>query len=137
MLANLSQDVPMIARSNLMSALIRYGLRGCRIGEASNPGPPSARISEGVSEAVIEYLEETFTVVDRSDEEPLVRSMTGRHVVRRVGEPGRGQCLLRCNWMRRRCIRQHVAICIVTNSQSKWTTTGSIQSAKPVRPHLC
>ena len=59
MLANLSQDVPMIARSNLMGVdqrgryqeevrrrarrsvtrNSRYGLRGCRIGEASNPDP--------------------------------------------------------------------------------------------------
>ena len=51
----------------------------------SNPGPTSARIRpEGVSEAVVESL--TLTVVDTSDEEPLVRATTGRHVVRRVGE---------------------------------------------------
>ena len=32
----------------------RYGLRGCRIGEASNPGPPRTRVRpEGVSEPVV------------------------------------------------------------------------------------
>ena len=32
--------------------------------------------------SVIESLEEALTVVDTSDEEPLVRAQTGRHVVR-------------------------------------------------------
>ena len=63
----------------------RCGMRGCRIGEASHPGP-SARIRlEGVSQ-VVESLEQAVTTVDTSDDEPLVRTMTGRHVVRRVGE---------------------------------------------------
>ena len=43
----------------------RYGTRGCRSGEASNPG----RL-EGVSEAVVESLEQALTTVDTSDEEP-------------------------------------------------------------------
>ena len=51
-----------------------------------NPGPPSTRIRpEGVSEAVVESLEQALIAVD-TDEEPLVRAMTGRHVIRRVGE---------------------------------------------------
>ena len=62
----------------------RNRLRGCRIGEASNPGPPSTRIRPEGSDAVVESLEQALTVVDTSDEEPLVRSVTGRHVVRRV-----------------------------------------------------
>ena len=52
-----------------------------------NPGPPATRIRpEGVSQAVVESLEHALSTVDTSDEEPLVRTMTGRHVVRRVGE---------------------------------------------------
>ena len=63
---------------------LRYGLRRCRIGEASNPGPCRIRL-DGVSEAV-ESLEQALTAVDSSDEELLVRSVRRRHVVRRVGE---------------------------------------------------
>ena len=100
----------------------RYGLRGCRIGEASNPGPPNARIRpEGVSEAVIESLEEALTVVDRSDEEPLVRTMTGRHVVRRVGETEQRSVSSSMK------LDEAVAIRILTNSQLKWIRTTGIR----------
>ena len=64
----------------------RYGMRGCRIGEASNPGPPGTIRLDGVSEAAVQSLEQALTAVDTSDEEPLERAMTGRHVVRRVGD---------------------------------------------------
>ena len=48
-------------------------------------GPPSTRIRpEGVLKAVVESLEQALTIVDTSDEGPLVRSVTGRHVVRKV-----------------------------------------------------
>ena len=46
--------------------------------------PPGSNLIR-VSEAVVESLEQAVTTVDTSDEEPLVRTMTGRHVVRRVG----------------------------------------------------
>ena len=48
--------------------------------------------------------------LDTSDEEPSVRSVTGRHVVRRVGEPE--QSFASRDWIlltRRRCNPQHVA----------------------------
>ena len=59
----------------------RYGMRGCRIGEASNPGPPT----QGVSEVVVESLEQVLTALD-TDAAPQVRAITGRHVICRVGE---------------------------------------------------
>ena len=79
-------------------------MRGCRIGEASNPGPATRIQPEGVSEAVVESLEQALTLgstVDTSDEEPLVRTMTGRHVVRRVGvTEQRCQYFLPRDWIR-------------------------------------
>ena len=59
----------------------RYGLRGIRVGEASNPGP-TRRIRDP-SEAVIDSLERELTMVD-SDEEPLVRPSVGRNVIPRL-----------------------------------------------------
>ena len=68
----------------------QYGLRGVRIGEASNPGPPGNRIRpDGVSEAVLESLERALTVLGTSDDGFLVRAVTGRHVVRRVEQSTR------------------------------------------------
>ena len=47
----------------------KHGLRGCRIGEASNPGPPSIRIGpEGVSKALVESLGQALTAVDTSND---------------------------------------------------------------------
>ena len=43
---------------------------GCQIGEATNPGPPAPGIRpEGVSEAVVESLEQALTALD-TDEAP-------------------------------------------------------------------
>ena len=65
----------------------RYGLRGVRVGEASNPGPPSVAppISELCPDDVLASLEADLTMLDSSDDEPLVRDTTGRIVSRRVG----------------------------------------------------
>ena len=51
----------------------RYGLRG--VGEASNPGPPfvAPAISELCLEDVLASLEADLTMLDSSDNEPLVR----------------------------------------------------------------
>ena len=59
----------------------RYGLRGIRVGEASNPGP-TRRIRDP-SKAIIDSLERELTMVD-SDEEPLVRPSVGRNVIPRL-----------------------------------------------------
>ena len=56
----------------------RYGLRGVRVGEASNPGPP--RRIRDPSEAIIDSLERELIMVD-SDEEPLVHPVVGRSVI--------------------------------------------------------
>ena len=65
----------------------RYGLRGVRLGEASNPGPPGRHIRDSAEE-VLDNLERELTLVE-SDDEPLVRPTTGRNVVPRIsaGEP--------------------------------------------------
>ena len=46
-----------------------YGLRGVRVGEASNPGPPQPRVD--VVEEILASLEHDLTHID-SDDEPLV-----------------------------------------------------------------
>ena len=134
---------------------LRYGLRGCRIGEASNPGPCRIR-PEGVPEAVVESLEQALTAVDTSDEEPLVRSVTGRHVFRRVGEPEQSSeiCITRLDsfdevsmsttlprashlflsvgWIRVWLVFRGVII-----SQFRWNPRRcDVHSACPVSPHL-
>ena len=55
--------------------------------EASNPGPPSVAppISELCPDDVLASLEADLTMLDSSDDEPLVRDTTGRIVSRRVG----------------------------------------------------
>ena len=62
---------------------------GCvRVGEASNPGPPSRvrpRCGEEVAEDVLSSLEFDLTQLDSSDNEPLLHPVEGRHVVPRVG----------------------------------------------------
>ena len=65
----------------------RYGLRGVRLGEASNPGPPGRHIRDSAEET-LDNLERELTLVE-SDDEPLVRPTTGRKVVPRIsaGEP--------------------------------------------------
>ena len=61
----------------------RCGLRGVRLGEASNPGPPGRCVRESAEE-VLDSLERELTLIE-SDDEPLVRVATGRiHAV----EPG-------------------------------------------------
>ena len=58
----------------------RYGLRGVRVGEASNPGPSRERSPSDI----LCRLETVLTKLDSSDEEPLVRLASGRNVARRV-----------------------------------------------------
>ena len=51
----------------------RYGLRGVRVGEASNPGPQS-RVRprrEDVAEDLLSSLEFELTMLDSSDDEPF------------------------------------------------------------------
>ena len=54
---------------------------GRRVGEASNPGPARQRGPE----EILNELEATLTM-DSSDEEPLMRPVSGRNVVRRVSD---------------------------------------------------
>ena len=61
----------------------RYGLRGVRIGEAANPGPPKSRVSDEAVDNVLSSLELELTMLE-SDDEPLVRPVDGRVVVPRV-----------------------------------------------------
>ena len=65
----------------------RYGLRGIRVGEASHPGPHGRRTRD-VSDAVLDNLERELRLIE-SDDEPLIRSTSGRNVVPRIssGEP--------------------------------------------------
>ena len=65
----------------------KYGLRGVRVGEASNPGPQS-RVRprrEDVAEDLLSSLEFELTMLDSSDDELWVRTVQGRHVIPRVG----------------------------------------------------
>ena len=52
------------------------------MGEASNPGPARQRGPE----EILNELEATLTRLDSSDEEPLLRPVSGRNVVRRVSD---------------------------------------------------
>ena len=63
----------------------RYRLRGVRVGEASNPGPPQSRIRPlvGVVEDILASLEHDLTHID-SDDEPLVSVGSARNVVPRL-----------------------------------------------------
>ena len=63
------------------SIISRYGLRGVRVGEASHPGP-----LDHTPEDILSDLEAVLTRINSSDEEPLVRPTTGRHVIRKVHE---------------------------------------------------
>ena len=66
--------------------LHQCGFQGCRVGEASNPGPVVTRQGRR-SQAFHD------TQVDvSSDEEPLVRPNTGRDVIARVEESTAGVC---------------------------------------------
>ena len=59
----------------------KHGLRGTRVGEASNPGPPRLRrLRRGTSS------NGPSPVAVSSDEEPLVRPNMGRDVLPRFGE---------------------------------------------------
>ena len=69
-----------VGHSKLINS--RYGLRGVRVGEASNPGPARQRGPE----EILNELEATLTRLDSSDEEPLLRPVSGRNVVRRVSD---------------------------------------------------
>ena len=55
---------------------------GLRVGEASNPGP-----AERYTEEIFSELEAALTMADSSDEEQLVRPVSDRNVVWRVGTP--------------------------------------------------
>ena len=57
----------------------KYGLRGVREGEASNPGPAREQSPE---EIFLSELEAALTRLDSSDEELLVRPVSGKNVVR-------------------------------------------------------
>ena len=65
----------------------RYGLRGVRVCEASHPGPHGRRTRD-ISDEVLDNLERELRLIE-SDDEPLVRSTSGRNVVSRIssGEP--------------------------------------------------
>ena len=60
----------------------RHGLRGVRVGEASHPGPHGRRTRD-VSDTVLDNLERELRLIE-SDDEPLVRSTSGRNVVPRI-----------------------------------------------------
>ena len=57
----------------------RYGMRRCRFGEASNPGPPATSDLRG-------SLTQSSSLFNRPSQQWTARTMTGRQVVRRVGE---------------------------------------------------
>ena len=63
-----------------------YGLRGVRVGEASNPGPSQARAmfhdTEAAADGAIASLERELTSLDTSDDEPMVRPAGSRMVPR-------------------------------------------------------
>ena len=69
-----------VGHSELINS--RHGLRGVRVGEASNPGPARERNLE----EIFSELEAVLTWLDSSDEEPLVRPVSGWNVVRRVSD---------------------------------------------------
>ena len=80
----------------------RYGLRGVRVGEASNPGPSQARAmfhdTEVAADSAIASLERELTSLDTSDDEPMVRPAGSRNVVPRVANarfPGHSRHLRR------------------------------------------
>ena len=58
----------------------RYGLRGVRVGEASHPGPHGRRTRD-VFDTVLDNLERELRSIE-SDDEPLVRSTSGRNQFR-------------------------------------------------------
>ena len=63
-------------RSHTVISKSRYGLRGVRVGEASNPGPPRTRArvrmeQEAEAEATLSCLEAALTHIDDSDDDPL------------------------------------------------------------------
>ena len=65
----------------------RCGLRGVRVGEASNPGPRS-RVRprrEEVAEDLLSSLEFELTMLDSSDVNLLWHPVEGRHVIPREG----------------------------------------------------
>ena len=76
----------------------RYGLRGVRVGEASNPGPPQTRNRPRVievAEDIFASLEHELTLID-SDDEPLVRGGFDRNVVPRLEASVTGVCRESC-----------------------------------------
>ena len=60
----------------------RYGLRGVRVEKASHPSPHGRRTRD-VSDTVLDNLERELRLIE-SDDEPLVRSTSGRNVVPRI-----------------------------------------------------
>ena len=63
-------------RSHTVTRKSRYGLRGVRGGEASNPGPPRTRArvrmeQEAEAETTLSCLEAALTRIDDSEDEPL------------------------------------------------------------------
>ena len=66
----------------------RYGLRGVRVGEASNPGPSQARAmfhdTKTAADCAIASLDRELTSPDTSDDEPMFRPAGSRNVVPKV-----------------------------------------------------
>ena len=80
MLASFKPCVSIFSREPSLNDA-RYGLRGVRVGEASNPEPQSRvrpRCGEEVAEDVLSSLEFDLTQLDSSDDEPLLRPVEGR-----------------------------------------------------------
>ena len=130
----------------------RYGLRGVRVGEASNPSPPfDAPPNPALCpDDVLARLEADLTRIDSSDDEPLVRGATGRIVSRRVGlmesasrsvcpvvdmaaEDSHGVELLPCRFSRRVVLltRRHPTICSgqVTRNVGAWQQIAALAGA--------
>ena len=67
----------------------RYGLRGFRVREASNPAGPQSRVRQRCGEEVAEDVLSSFrfelTLLESSDNDFLSRFAIGRHVIPRVG----------------------------------------------------
>ena len=70
----------------------RCGLRGCRVGEASNPGPVVIRQARRVEYDRSAARGSHVQVDVSSDDEVLVRPNIGRHVVARRDGAERARC---------------------------------------------
>ena len=62
----------------------RCGFLGCRVGEASNPGPVQTRQARRAEHDRLTARRQTQVDVSSDEEEPIVRPNIGRHVVART-----------------------------------------------------